>query len=133
MDYTDSLIFAAPSVRERRLALGIGLVALVAVVVMTPFGRTSAGPSSPIVTLVYTAYVAAAALTAWLLRHQFRSSGFVPLALLGIAHAYGALMIAPYLLTFPHVFSAGGLLGAGPQTAAWLWVLAHAGFIVLAF
>jgi len=133
MDYSDSLIFAAPTARERQIALSIGIGALVAVILMTPFGHIPAGPSSPIVTLVYTAYVAAASLTAWLLRHQFRSSGYVPLALLGIAHGYGALLIAPYLLTFPHVFAPGGLLGAGPQTAAWLWVLAHAGFICLAF
>src|SRR5712692_5172025 len=26
------------------------------------------------------------------------------------------------MLTFPSVFAPGGLLNAGPQTAAWLWV-----------
>lgn len=39
------------------------------------------------------------------------------------------------VLTFPRIFAPTGLLDAGPQTAAWLWVRWHAGFLagVLAF
>ena len=31
-------------------------------------------------------------------------------------------------LTFPGVFTPGGLLGAGPQTTAWLYIFWHGGF-----
>ena len=132
MDYSESLIFAKPSTRERRLAYTIATVLVGIVLAAAPFGRIQLPASIASVTLVYTAYVASAALTAWLLRHQFRSSGFVPLAILALAHAYGALVVLPYLLTFPGVFAPNGLLGAGPQTSMWLWVCAHAGFFGLA-
>ena len=132
MDYSESLIFAEPSVRERRLAYAIAAVLLGTVLLAAPFGRIPIAPSTAVVTLVYTAYVVAASLTAWLLRHQFRSSGFAPLAILAIAHVYGAIVVTPYLLTFPGVFAPGGLFGAGQQTSVWLWVCAHGGFFGLA-
>lgn len=37
-------------------------------------------------------------------------------------------LITAVLLTFPGVFTPGGLLGAGLQTTNWLYVLWHAGF-----
>jgi signal transduction histidine kinase len=51
-------------------------------------------------------------------------------ALLAIASGYlfTALMIIPWMLTFPGVFMPGGLLGAGLQTTSWLYTLWHAGF-----
>lgn len=40
-------------------------------------------------------------------------------------------MAAVQLLVFPGVFSPAGLLGAGPQTAIWIWVFWHGGFPAL--
>jgi signal transduction histidine kinase len=39
----------------------------------------------------------------------------------------GAMAVA-HLLSFPGLFAPGGLLGAGPQTTAWLYMFWHAGF-----
>jgi len=50
--------------------------------------------------------------------------------LLGMVFLYAGLMWLAYMLTFPAVFSAQGLLGAGPQTAVWLSVLWWAGLAV---
>nr|WP_258365367.1 MASE4 domain-containing protein [Burkholderia pyrrocinia] len=36
--------------------------------------------------------------------------------------------MALQLLTFPGVFTPTGLLGAGPHSAAWLWIFWHGGF-----
>ena len=51
-------------------------------------------------------------------------------ALLAIASGYlfTAFILIPWLLTFPGVFTPGGLLGAGPQSTYWLYILWHAGF-----
>ena len=38
------------------------------------------------------------------------------------------MLILIHALTFPGVFAPGGLLGAGPQTTAWLYVFWHGGF-----
>jgi len=40
-------------------------------------------------------------------------------------------MVAVQLLVFPGLFSATGLLGAGPQSAVWLWVLWHGGYAAI--
>ena len=37
----------------------------------------------------------------------------------------------PAAVVFPGVFSPTGLLGAGPQTAVWIWVFSHGGFPAL--
>src|SRR5262249_46302154 len=51
-------------------------------------------------------------------------------ALLVIASGYlfTALMVIPWMLTFPGAFTPGGLLGAGLQTTNWLYNLWHVGF-----
>jgi diguanylate cyclase (GGDEF)-like protein len=51
----------------------------------------------------------------------FLASGYLFTAFLAIAHA----------LTFPDLFSPTGLLGAGPQSTAWLYMFWHAGFPLL--
>ncbi len=52
------------------------------------------------------------------------------LALLALASGYlfDALIIVPHALSFPGAFVPGGMLGAGPQTTAWLYVFWHGGF-----
>ena len=67
-------------------------------------------------------------ITAVLLFNQFsieRSR-----ALLTISNGYfvTALMVIPWTLTFPGVFSPNGLLGAGLQSTNWLYVLRYGGF-----
>src|SRR5262249_37676830 len=51
-------------------------------------------------------------------------------ALLIIANGYlfAALIVIPFSLTFPGAFSPTGLLGAGLQSAAWLYTSWHLGF-----
>jgi diguanylate cyclase (GGDEF)-like protein len=131
MKHPENLVFAEPSNYERVVAASIALGAALAVMIAAPFGSTPAGRSTGVVATAYTAYVAATLLTAWLLRNQFRSSGFAPVGVLWISHAYGATVVAAYLLAFPRVFAPLGVLGHSLQTAAWLWVSAHAGFFSL--
>jgi PAS domain S-box-containing protein len=50
-------------------------------------------------------------------------------------YLFTALMVVVHTLSFPGLFSPTGLLGAGPQTTAWLYMFWHGGFplFVLAY
>jgi signal transduction histidine kinase/ActR/RegA family two-component response regulator len=63
---------------------------------------------------------------------QLRSRAVLILA---AGYLFDALMIIPHVLTFPGVFTPTGLLGAGPQTTAWLYHFWHGSFplFVLAY
>jgi len=47
---------------------------------------------------------------------------------LSCGYLFSGLIVIPHALTFPDAFSATGLLGAGEQTTAWLYVFWHGGF-----
>jgi Membrane-associated sensor, integral membrane domain len=67
-------------------------------------------------------------ITAALLLDQFLRLRSVGLLVLAAGYLFDALMIIPHTMSFPGAFAAGGLLGAGPQTTAWLYVFWHGGF-----
>jgi signal transduction histidine kinase len=120
----------SPNKAQRRLAFAVVLALLVA------FSITEVGPLSTIQLGRIDAFVPAYAtamfvndtITAVLLFAQF--SILRSRALLAIANGYlfTALMLIPWMLTFPGVFAPGGLLGAGLQSTSWLYTLWHAGF-----
>ena len=51
---------------------------------------------------------------------------------LACGYLFCAAIVVPHALTFPGVFSHGGLLGANDQTTAWLFVFWHGGFPLFA-
>ena len=120
----------SPSRAQKRLAIAVVLALLLA------FFITEVGPLSTIQLGRIDAFVPAYAtamfvndtITAVLLFAQF--SILRSRALLAIANGYlfTALMLIPWMLTFPGVFAPGGLLGAGLQSTSWLYTLWHAGF-----
>lgn len=69
-----------------------------------------------------------AGIATFLLAAQFAATRQPVLGALGGAYAFTALAVALQLLTFPGVFTPTGLLGAGPHSAAWMWIFWHAGF-----
>ncbi|TXC85533.1 GGDEF domain-containing protein [Paraburkholderia azotifigens] len=83
------------------------------------------GPFMPMCALtVFTT----AGIATFLLGAQFTVTRQPVLGALGGAYAFTALTVALQLLTFPGVFTPTGLLGAGPYSAAWMWVFWHGGF-----
>jgi signal transduction histidine kinase len=119
----------SPSLAQRRLALAIVLALLVAFVI-------TAGPLSTIQPARIDAFVPAYAtaifvtdlLTAVLLFAQFSILRSRALLVIASGYLYTALIVIPWMLTFPGVFTPSGLLGAGLQTTTWLYNLWHAGF-----
>jgi signal transduction histidine kinase len=67
-------------------------------------------------------------ITAVLLFAQFSILRSRALLAISSGYFFTALMVIPWMLTFPGVFTPGGLLGAGLQSTSWLYTLWHAGF-----
>jgi signal transduction histidine kinase len=65
-------------------------------------------------------------ITAALLFGQYAIGRTRALNVLAGGYLFTALIAVPHALTFPQVFSETGLLAAGPQSAAWLYLAAHA-------
>jgi PAS domain S-box-containing protein len=70
-------------------------------------------------------------ITAILLFGQFGILRTPGLLVLACAYFFSALMAVVHMLTFPGLFAPSGLLGAGPQSTAWLYMLWHGGFPLL--
>ena len=120
----------SPSPAQRRLALAV-LLALVAAFLTTEglLSTIQLGRIEAFVPAYATAMFVSDLITAVLLFAQF--SILRSRALLAIASGYlfTALIIIPWMLTFPGVFTPGGLLGAElQQSTHWLYILWHAGF-----
>ena len=129
---SDSLLANAPATRAMRTAAGATVVvATLFFLALAPFARTRL-PETPAFLPAYEAALALCdLLTGVLLLAQFARLRIWSLLLLASAYLFSGLMIPPHVLTFPGVFSAGGLLGAGPQTAAWIYLVWHFVFPVL--
>jgi signal transduction histidine kinase len=113
------------------LALGVVLVLVLLLAFLVTAGPLSA-LHLPRVDAFAPAYGAAIfvndAITAALLFAQFAILRARALLLIACGYLYTALIVLPWMLTFPGVFAPSGLLGAGMQSTAWLYILWHAGF-----
>ena len=67
-------------------------------------------------------------ITAVLLYAQFGLLRSRALLLLAAGYLFTALMAVVHMLTFPGLFAPTGLLGATPQSTAWLYMFWHGGF-----
>src|SRR4030088_281704 len=121
----------SPSLAQRRLALAVVLAMVTAFII-------TAGPLSTMQLARIDAFVPAYAaamfvidlITAVLLFAQFSILRSRALLALSNGYLFTALIVIPWMLTFPGVFAPGGLLGAGLQTKSWLYIVWHPGFPV---
>ncbi len=113
---------------DRRWAAASALAIVALFVVSIPFSRMRIATVPAFVPSVVGAAVIALVLTTVLLYVQYRIERDLKLALLAIAYAFAALTQTLYVLTFPGIFTATGLLGAGVQTASWIYIGSHVGF-----
>lgn len=119
---------SAPPSRAQRFTVGLLAAALIASSVAVLPVAAAPGPVIPAFLPVYGAAVALTELmTAYLLFGFARLERRPDLGVLASGYLFTGLIAIPQILTFPGVFSPTGLLGAGPQTAVWLWVFWHGG------
>jgi signal transduction histidine kinase/CheY-like chemotaxis protein len=122
---------ASPTARERVIATGVIATSIAAFLLMAPFARIPLPRTDAFVPAYEAALAICDLITAVLLFGQFARSHSRALLILACAYLFNVLLIVPHALTFPGVFAASGLLGAGPQTAAWLYCFWHGGFALL--
>ena len=114
--------------QDRRNALLIIAVSVVVFITFAPFAKTPLEPVWAFIPIYETVLVVNDLITALLLYGQFSILRARSLAILASGYLFTGIMAAFHALTFPGLFAPGGLLGAGPQTTAWLYMFWHTGF-----
>jgi PAS domain S-box-containing protein len=113
---------------ESRVALAVVVVSALVFVISVPFARVPLARLPAFIPSYESALAINDLITAVLLFGQFTRWRSRALLALASGYLFDALIIIPHVLSFPGVFSATGLLGAGDQTTAWLYVFWHGGF-----
>jgi hypothetical protein len=119
----------SPGRVQKRLALAVVLALLVAFFITAgPLSTLQVTRIDAFVPAYATAMLVNDAITAFLLFAQFSILRSRALLVIASGYLFTALTLIPWVLSFPGVFAPGGLLGAGPQTTNWLYILWHSGF-----
>ena len=125
-----SVVTAQPTRRERQLALVVVAMVLVAFVTVAPFADIPLLHLDSFIPSVQVIVSITSIITAILLFGQFWTVASRGVLVLAGGYLFVALIVVSHVLTFPGAFSPTGLLGAGPQTAGWLYLCWHFGFAV---
>ena len=119
----------APSKAQKRLALGIVLGLFVAFFITAGFlSSIQLARIDAFVPLYAAAMFVTDSITAVLLFAQFSILRSRALLVIANGYLFTALVLISWLLSFPGVFAPSGLLGAGPKSTNWLYIVWHAGF-----
>jgi len=116
-----------PSDGERRLARVIVLVSLGIFLLLAPFAQVKLAEVWAFMPIYQSALMVNDLLTAIMLFAQFVILCSVALLILAGGYLFAALMAIAHLLSFPRLFAPTGLIGGGPQTTAWLYMIWHTG------
>src|SRR3979490_2767416 len=119
----------SPSRAQKRLALVLVVALLVAWLITDgALSTIQLGRIGAFIPAYATAMFVNDSITAVLLFAQFSILRSRALLAIATGYLFTALMLIPWTLTFPGVFTPSGLLGAGLQSTNWLYILWHAGF-----
>ncbi|MBR0693930.1 MASE4 domain-containing protein [Bradyrhizobium lablabi] len=119
----------SPSPSQRRLALAVALSFLgVLLVSAGTLSNIQLGRIDAFVPAYGTAIFVNDLITAVLLFNQFAILRSRSLLAISTGYLVTALMVIPWMLTFPGLLTPDGLLGAGLQSTHWLYVLQYASF-----
>jgi signal transduction histidine kinase len=113
---------------QRRLAFGAVAVSALVFIAAIPFASVQLAALPPFIAAYQAALVVCDLITATLLFGQARHQPAPPLRVLAGGYLFTAGIAVSHTLSFPGLFAPGGLLGASPQTTAWLYMFWHAGF-----
>jgi len=104
----------------------LGILAVV-FVVTGPLSHLRTSPVLAFLPIYVTTMIATDAITAILLFTQFVILRSRAVLVLAIGYAFAALVLIPYLLSFPGLFASAGVID-GSMSTAWFFVLWRAGF-----
>ncbi|HEY1448113.1 MAG TPA: MASE4 domain-containing protein [Caulobacteraceae bacterium] len=128
MDFEFSVATAPSTRRQRQLAAAVVVATLIAYLVTIPYAAIVLPRLDSFVPTVFAIIFVADLVTAVLLFGQFAAIGSRPLLVLASGYLFSSLIVVGHALTYPGAFAPTGLLGAGPQSAAWLNVWWRLGF-----
>ncbi|CAN7275738.1 MASE4 domain-containing protein [Trinickia sp. LjRoot230] len=117
-----------PERRDKQLALAAVLASVAFFIVAVPFAKVQLAKAWAFIPIYESALIISDVLTAALLIGQYNILRSRALLALASGYMLTALAAIAHMLTFPGLFAPNGLLGAGPQTTAWLYMFWHAGF-----
>ena len=129
-EFEYSVATLPPTLRHRHLAFAVVVVTLAAFGAVAPFAGLPLQRFDSFIPTVMAIIFVTDLVTAVLLFGQFSATGSRALLVLASGYLFSSLIAIPYALTFPGAFAPTGLLGAGPQSAAWLSVSIRFGFAV---
>ena len=95
---------------------------------LAPVAKRPLAPLPAFIPIYEAAVVITDLITAVLLFGQYRVLRSPAVAVLGSGYLFTAFMTAGHALSFPGLFSPAGLMGSGPQTTVWIYMLWHGGF-----
>ena len=114
--------------RTRKLARFAALASLLVFVVLTPLAQVKLVRVPAFIPIYESALLLNDLITAVMLFGHFSILRTRSLLVLASGYLFTAFITVPHALTFPDLFAPSGLLGAGSQSTAWLYVAWHAGF-----
>jgi signal transduction histidine kinase len=120
-----------PSRTQRKLALVIALLIVLSALLISATGmqQVKLAAIDALVPLYGMAMFVSDSITAVLLFTQFSIVRSRALLVISCGYIWTALVVIPWLLSFPGVFAPSGLLGgSSSETTVWLYTLWHAGF-----
>lgn len=127
----DSLLIGPATRKQVVVASTCALVVLLALTIAGQHARQTLPAVTPFMPMCALTVFTTSVIAAFLLGARFNVTQQPMLGALGGACAFTAITVALQLLMFPGVFTRTGLFGAGPHSAAWMWVFWHAGFPLL--
>ncbi len=113
---------------DRRLALAAVLVSVAFFLVAAPLAKRQLSQVWAFIPMYESALVINDVITAVLLFGQFSILRSRRLFVLASGYLFTAFIAVPHALSFPGLFAPAGLLGAGSQSTAWLYMFWHGGF-----
>jgi signal transduction histidine kinase len=119
----------SPGPAQKRLALAIvlGILGVFVLITVGPLSKIQTHPVDAFVPIYATAMFVCDSVTAILLFAQFSILRARATLVVASGYLFTALILIPWILTFPGVFAPTGLIG-GMQSTSWLYFSQHAGF-----
>jgi len=124
-----TLASSPPGRAQKRFALVVvlGLFAVFVLIIAGPLSRIQTSRIDAFIPIYLTGMFVSDSITAVLLYAQFSIQRSRALLLIASGYLFTALMLIPYILTFPGVFVPKGLIG-GLESPSWVYFFQYAVF-----
>ena len=114
--------------RQRAIAVGIVILLIVAAAVIAPFASIPVARVDAFIPVLQTVVSVADLITAVLLFAQFSIQPQLAILALASGYIFSGSFAFLQTLAFPGAYAPAGLIGDGPNTPAWIYVLWHTTF-----